>query len=706
MDIVELTKSNMLDYSGAVNQSRAIPDARTGLKPIHRKIIYEMYADKVLSNSKYKKCAYMVGQIIARFSEHGDAATYDALIRLSQPWIQRYPLIDLHGNGGTQFGDPSAAMRYVEARLHNLTELGFLHGLNKQNIDWIPNFTNEEMEPSTLPAIFPGLFCLPNQGIGYACACNFLTYNLKDVADLVNEYIKTGKIKTIYYDLASGGTFINPEVMNSIYKTGKGSVIIESKYYIDNQTIHITELPFNVMFDDIVEDIIKLCESEEIVSINNVYNNSGNDKLDLVIEVNKAYDPEDVINELFNKTKLRSNYGINQIALVGGQPKLLSMEDMLEIYINHNIDCIKREFSYDMLEAQKRIHILNGLTLAVSNIDKVVNIIRTSKNPKEKLISNFSLDEEQINAILNMRLGKLSRLEENNLQEELSEKEKLANYCKSVVESINRQKEILLERLQNLVEKFDDERRTQVIQKEIVKVKKNKKQKEEVVEDVIITFNKDGYIQNIPISEFKKTAVKYISSFKTNTSNMLLFFTNFGNAYRVKVSSIKKCGLKDKGIAASTLIKLQTSERVLNVLSMENDNDKPYVVFFTKNGMLKKAEKSIYFGNTQNLNGVKACGLTDDIILGIYPSNGDMAVIGTKNGMVIKFKLDDVSPQGKTSKGVTAINLQNDDKITCVAIVKKEDSVAINGKECKLKAQKRGGKGVKKFDSINRIEVI
>jgi len=254
MEIVDLFKSNMLDYASAVNQSRAIPDARTGLKPIHRKILYEMYVDKIKSDGKYKKCAYMVGQIIARFSEHGDAATYDALVRLSQTWIQRYPLLDFHGNSGSQFGDSQAAMRYTESKLSKLAEQGFLNNLDKNNVDWIPNFTNEEEEPSVLPAIFPGLFCLPNQGIGYACASNFLTMNLSEVCDGLVEFINTGNFPLLQYDLASGGSIINPKAMEKIYSTGKGAIIVDSNYTINGKTISFYEIPFNVMFDDIMEE--------------------------------------------------------------------------------------------------------------------------------------------------------------------------------------------------------------------------------------------------------------------------------------------------------------------------------------------------------------------------------------------------------------------------------------------------------------------
>lgn len=703
MEIVQLVKDNMLSYAGAVNQARAIPDSRTGLKPIHRKIIYEMYADKIRSSGKYKKCAYMVGQIIARFSEHGDSATYDALVRLAQPWIQRYPLLDFHGNSGSQFGDPSAAMRYTEAKLSKMTEDGMLFGLDKKNVDWIPNFTNEEEEPATLPAIFPGLFCLPNQGIGYAVSCNFLTYNLKDVGALIKTYIETGEINTIYYDLASGGVFINPEVMDQIYRAGKGSVLIEPKYSIKGNKISITELPFNVMFDDVMEEIIKLCEKEESLGVTAVKNNSGEGQIEMVIEVDFETSPQAVMNYLLQKTKLRSSYGVNQVALVDNKPVLLSMRDMLDVYINHNTECIYREHNYDYNKTLARIEILEGLTRALEDIENIITLIKNSANvarAKEELIKKYAFTEPQAKAILDMKLARLANLEKITINNELKEKREFAKYCQLVMSSQDKQKEVLVNRLSSLVKKYGDNRRTEVCKKEVVKIKTNAANVLATAaepEDVVITFNED-YIQNIPLKAYR--AKQYRNVFKTKTNNMLLLFSNKGLVYRISVEDIKQCAQKDKGTAIGSICKLSAGEKILNVSPMEPNNRYPYITWFTRSGLVKKSECAIYYGETRNLNGMKAAGLAeDDEFIYIAQSNGDYALIGTTAGMVIKFALDDVRPVGKTAKGVKAIALDENVVVSDAIIIPKDtQTILLNSKSKKVSAittQKRAGKGNK-----------
>lgn len=697
MEIVQLVKDNMLSYAGAVNQARAIPDSRTGLKPIHRKIVYEMYADKIKSSGKYKKCAYMVGQIIARFSEHGDSATYDALVRLAQPWIQRYPLLDFHGNSGSQFGDPSAAMRYTEAKLSKMVEDGMLHALEKKNVDWIPNFTNEEEEPATLPAIFPGLFCLPNQGIGYAVSCNFLTYNLKDVGNLIENYIKTGEINKIYYDLASGGVFINPDVMDQIYKTGKGTVQIEPKYIIDKNSISITELPFNVMFDDVMEEIIKLCEKEEDLGVIAVKNNSGAGNLEMIIETEKGVNAAAVMNYLMQKTKLRSTYGINQIALVDNKPMLLTMKDMLDIYIRHNVSCIQKEHEYDFGKALMRVEILEGLSKALEDIENIIALIKSSPSAaeaKDKLMQTYNFTEMQAKAILDMKLARLANLEKVAVNNELQEKKEFAKYCELVMSSAEKQKEILVDRLAKFVDAYGDERRTQVEEKTVHKVKNATSPTPEVVEDVVITFDGD-YIKNIPLKAYKNKNAR--NAFKTKTNNMLLLFSNLGQVYRLAVSDIKQV---EKGVAVGSICKLEANEKILNVSPMEPSNRYPYITWFTKSGLVKKSEHAIYYGDTRNLNGMKAAGLADDDeFIYIARSNGDYALLGTSDGMVIKFELDEVRPVGKTAKGVKAIALGKDAVVTSAIVVPKDaTNVYINNKATKLTqvtTQKRAGKGNK-----------
>lgn len=688
MNATELLQENMLDYAGAVNQLRAIPDARTGLKPIHRKILYEMYADKIRNAGKYKKCAYMVGQIIARFSEHGDAATYDALVRLAQPWIQRYPLLDFHGNYGSPFGDPQAAMRYTESKLSKLAEEGLLTNLNKNTVDWMPNFTAEEEEPTTLPAVFPGLFCLPSQGIGYATACNFLTYNLTEVCNGIISYLNGENFPILQYDLASGGTIINPSIMDSIYHTGKGSVIIESTYKIENQKIIITELPFNVMLDDVREEIIKYCQKEDYQGVEDIYNSSGKNNLELTIIVTTGHNPQTVIDVLMANTKLRNSYGINQVALVNNTPKLLTVQDMVNIYIEHNTSCIKREYEYDLAAARKRIHILEGLSIALENIDNVIDLIKKSETKAiaaVNLCEKYHLSREQADAILSMTLSRLTNMDQIAIANELQEKRKLALTCQEVIDSYQKQKDILSERLQDLASKFGDKRRTSVIQKDIPKVSTAKKAKELIIEDVIIVRTPQGYIKNIPIKAYRRNSTDNIV--KARTDDILLLFSSFGKMYRLKVSEIKQCTLIDKGIALGAILTLEPNEKILYMTNMNIDDKHPYITGVTKQGLVKKSDKTIFIGSTQNKRGMKCAGLNEgDNFIWFGETNGDCMILLTSDQMAIQFKLNEINPVGKTAKGVKGIALN--EKATVI-------QVKVGPESKKIPVQHRAGKGSK-----------
>lgn len=687
MNAINLIQDNMLDYAGAVNQLRAIPDARTGLKPIHRKILFEMYTDKIRSSGKYKKCAFMVGQIIARFSEHGDSATYDALVRLAQPWIQRYPLLDFHGNYGSQFGDPQAAMRYTESKLSKIAEEGFLSSLNKNNVDWMPNFTAEEEEPTTLPAIFPGLFCLPSQGIGYATACNFLTYNLKEVAQGIIDYLEGKDFPILQYDLASGGTIINPQIMDTIYKTGKGSVIIESKYEIKDNKVIITELPFNVMFDDVLEEIVKYCQENPSIGVDDAYNSSGKNNLEMTIVINKGQDAESIMNILMENTKLRNSYGVNQVALVDNMPKLLTTTDMANIYIKHNIECIKRELHFDINALKNRIEILEGLAKALEDIDNVIKIIKESKTSSEakiNLVKKYDLTDLQVNAILNMKLSKLANMERIAINNELQEKREKCLELEDILKSEGKQVDILKSRLRDLVAKFGDERRTQIEQKQIISNKKSNKEK--VIEDVVIVYTEKGYLKSIPLKAYRFTSDE-ITAIKARTDEMIILFSSIGKLYRLKVENIKQCSNKDKGTAIGAILNLATNEQILYVTSMNVDEKHPYITFVSKNGMIKKSDKTIYFSSVQTFKGMKCAGLKDDDnFVFICESNGDYLTMYSTDNMALQIELDKINISGKTAKGCIGMKLNDSQYIKTAAVNVVEDK--------KIPIRNRGGKGV------------
>lgn len=691
MEIVELIENNMLDYAGAVNQSRAIPDARTGLKPIHRKVLYEFYADKIKSSGKFHKCAKMVGSIIARFSEHGDSATYDALVRLSQPWIQRYPLLSFHGNNGSQFGDMPAAMRYTESRLSPLAEDGMLQGLDKKNVDWIPNFTQEEEEPATLPAIFPGLFCLPNQGLGYAASCHFVTYNLKEVSNYIFSLINGLELPLIYPDFASGGVLVNPQITSQVQNTGKGSYIVEGKYHVKDNKIIFTEIPFNISFDDIYDNIVELCKNGELVFITDLINDSGQGQLKLIIEINKSVKPEDALEIIFNKTKLRHSYPVNQTALVNNKVKLLTFKEMAEIYVEHNTTCIRKEHEYDFGKTCTRIEILEGLLIAVANIDKIIKIIRESVSPKEEISKAFpELTENQIKAILDMKLGRLSKLENEKLETELQEKKEYAAYCKSVIDSEDKQKEILVTRLQELVKKYGDERRTEVCQKEIKKISAaggTKNKVDAAPQDIIVTFDKNGYIKAVPVAQYKKPKNAIIASeFKCTTKDLILLFSSLGNCYRISAKDIGLSAANDKGKIATTIVQVEKNEKIIKVLSNTLDDKHPYVTSVTTDGKIKKTEKTDLIGTTRNLRGVKYIGLDNNEVFWCGETNGDYIHIGTTDECHIAFELEDIRATGKASKGVIAIKLNEGAQV---------NKCGLNMKPKDVEITKRAGKGKK-----------
>lgn len=710
-EISALLKENMLDYSAAVNQARAIPDARTGMKPIHRKVIYEMYADKIKSSGKYKKCAYMVGQIIARFSEHGDAATYDALVRLAQPWIQRYPLLDFHGNYGSPFGDDQAAMRYTEAKLSALTEDGLLATLDKQTVDWVPNFTNEEMEPSTLPAIFPGLFCLPNQGIGYGCACNFLTYNLDDVAKAISKYVRMNIFDNdLYYDLASGGTIINPQVMKQIHETGKGNVVIESKYTVEDNKIIITELPFNVMFDDVVDEIIKLCNKEDEADFNaitNIVNNSGDSKMELVIECQDAESVDPTLEALFNKTKLRTFAAVQQMALVDGKPKMLTTKDMMDIYIKHNCNCIYREYFYEMSKALDRIHILEGLLIAVNDIDNVIYIIRNSNNVSSELQQKYSLDEKQIKAILDMKLSRLSKLEIEKIKKELQEKQEKVKECKKVIDSPQEQKIIMLSRLDDLSKKYYSERRTAIVEKEISQVAAVSKKLVKGYgkpDNVLLSLNQDGYFKATRLTDSYRNVTEHnIGYFKATVEDYILVFTNLGRFFKIKADSFPMGKRTDKGTALGKLVKLLPEEIPL-LMTRLGDDSVDYILFVTKKGIAKKfAMRDFPLTQQQNLKGsdILLLGEGDKIVSAVTGTDIENIFITTTGGYCVRCASDDISYQGQKTRGITAISLRENDQVANAICCNEDDDFAVigYGGNCKLvkqnefALQSRGGRG-------------
>ena len=700
---------NFIDYAYAVNTDRSIPSAADGLKPVHRRILWSMYREKNTADKAHVKCARVVGDVIGKYHPHGDTSVYDAMTRLAQEWNVRYPLIDWHGNKGNIGGDGAAAMRYTEARLESLAQDGMLQNLNKNVVDMQPNYSEDLEEPVLLPAIFPNLLCNPNSGIGVAMACNWLPYNLRE---LINQVLiphlkeETTNYENIYPDFPTGGNIINKDKVRVINTTGRGSIIVDGCWKEEKRNgktlIVFYEIPYGTKIEyeeqgkakGIIPQLRKALQEEKIVGVADVRDESSK-TIRIVIECEPAANIESIVNQIYSETDLRKSFSANYVALVGKTPRLLSLFDVVSIYTSHNLECIRREYVYEYDKTAARVHVLEGLIWAVQHIDEVVKWIREGKDLCDL---TDCIDKVQRKAILDMRLGRLSKLEEEKLQDELKEKQEYLIYCKIMMDSAEARAELLIDRLQELDKKYGDDRRTSLEDKEIVKTAKGGSKKKIIIpEDVFVTFTSTGYLKSIPARSYKRAGRETVV--KCQTTDMILLFSSLGKVYRLKVDSIKQCGVRDKGTAAGALLNLDKNESILNIFSMNTDEKHPYVVGFTRYGLVKKSEKSLFVGTTQNKNGLKAATLNEgDEYIGWYECNGDYAVVLSSDNYVIKFDLHDVNTVGKTARGVKAITL-NDGKYVLDATVVSPQVDAINilrynnlhNKDLTL--QKRGGKG-------------
>lgn len=618
-------------------------------------------------------------------------AIYETFARMSQPFINNVPEVDFHGANGNIIlgGDAIAADRYTEARLSKITEDYMLNGIDKNTVPMVLNFSEDEYMPTVLPSLFPRLLVNGAQGIGVSVANTWLPHNLMDTINVIGKYIKHGELdySEYYPDFPTGGTIINKDELSIINETGKGRVILQAKYRIERKNIIFYEMPYQVYIEPVIEKIKEQVEKGELTGIKDVINKCDKKNIALVIECQRSYNPEEVIEQLFQQTPLRSQYNANQNGIISKTPVLLNLQQTIDVYVAHNLQCIKNEHKFDLDNANKRIEILEGLSKAIAHIDEIVSIIRKSENTKvakETLSSSFGFTENQAKAILEMRLSKLTKLDGVAVDSELEEKKKVAEFCGQVVESEELQKDILLKRLKEMGKKYKTERRTQVIQKEVKKEKKVAGKSVAAPEPIVITFNSIGYLQRVPVAQYRNNDFPH---FKATTTDNILLFTSAGRFFRIAVSSVKECGPKDKGTAIGSIIKLEPQEKVIQVLSNEFNEKRPYVFFAMENGIVKKAEKTVYMGDTRNMKGQTAVK-TDSTVVGIFESNGDDCLLETNAGFRIRFDAEEVRASGKNSAGVKGIALQDGDFVVKCKIVSK-DTVT------KTLRQKRGGKGKK-----------
>ncbi len=710
-DLTNELGQNFIEYAVAVNTDRAIPDAKSGLKPVAKRILYGAFDGGYAFSKPHVKCANIVGNVMADWHPHGDASIYGALVRLAQPWVMRYPLIDFHGSMGNRDGDGPAAYRYTEARLAKLSEEGMLAGIKKKNVDFITNYSETKDEPITLPAIFPNLLCNPNTGIGVAMACNWLPHNLGEVAQAIYDYMDGKEPSIPGPDFPTGGLIINKNELPAIVKSGHGSVKLRGKYEVDGNNIIFYEIPYGVATEALMTAIGEACDDERIKGVENIRNESNRKGFRLVIECEKGANLNNIINCLFKETDLQTSISYNQVALIDKVPTDMGLIDCIKIYIQHNTECITRETEFDKKKAEDKLEIVEGLLRALEDIDNIINLIKKSASAaaaKDELMKQYHFTEPQAKAIVDMKLGKLAGLEKMEILEEKN----------TLIESIaalnlilaNPQAE-LRKRLQSLVATYGDARRTELTQITVAKEEKEIQFVEP--EKCVVVLTEAGTIKRIPTASFRaqkrngkgiKTQEDITSMvLRTNTIDNLMIFSNKGQMYRLLVNDIPVGTNTTKGTPVKALVSMEQDEEPATMYSIYRDTEAKYVLFVTKNGIVKKTTLEEYT-NTKKKNGIGAIVLREgDSLAAVSLVKDEPLIIVSKQGYVIRFDSMEIGSTSRMTTGVKGINLGADDEVVAALPIRnKDDALAIFSETGLAKkilpkevvAQKRGGKGL------------
>ena len=711
-DLTKELGQNFIEYAVAVNSDRAIPDAKSGLKPVAKRIIYGTF-DKGHSSAKpHVKCADIVGSVMGEWHPHGDSSIYGALVRLAQPWVMRYPLIDFHGSMGNRDGDGPAAYRYTEARLAKLSEEGMLCGIKKNNVDYIPNYSETKDEPVTLPALFPNLLCNPNTGIGVAVACNWLPHNLREVATAIYDYLD-GKEPTLPGpDFPTGGLIINKNDIPNIMRTGHGSVKLRGKYNLEDNNIVFYELPYGVATEDLMNEIGAAADEGKINGIKNIRNESNRKGFRLVIECEKGAPLATIINLLFKETSLQTSISYNQVALVDKTPTELTLKDCIKIYVEHNIECIRRETEFDLVKAKAKLEVVEGLLKALEDIDNIIALIKASTSAaaaKIALMEKYSFSDAQAKAIVDMKLGRLAGLERIEIENEKKELIHLIESLNAILENLEYELRL---RLANLVEKFGDPRRTELSQ--AVDTTKEEKEIEFVEpEKCVVVMTEGGTIKRIPQTSFRsqKRNTKGVKTqedvtscvIRTNTIDALMIFTNQGNMYRLLVDNIPVGTNVSKGTPITGLIEMEENEKPTVIYSIYRDTDAKYILFVTKGGLVKKTSLEEYT-KTKKKNGILAINIKDnDELASVFLVKDEDIILITELGNAIRFNSMEIGATSRATSGVKGIGLKEGDAVSlALPIHDPNDQLGIFlssgiGKKIKLSelpAQKRAGKGL------------
>ncbi len=743
VDINREMRKSFLDYSMSVIVSRALPDVRDGLKPVHRRILYTMFENGLEPNKPYRKCADTVGNVLGKYHPHGDSSVYDAMVRLAQDFSMRYMLVDGHGNFGSVDGDPPAAYRYTESKLSKIS-LEMVTDIDKETVDFMPNFDDRLKEPTVLPSRFPNLLVNGSSGIAVGMATNIPPHNLGEAVDAMCMLIDNpdAEVADIMEcmpgpDFPTGGIIMGRSGIRAAYATGRGKIIVRAKTEIVEAKngrfkIIVTELPYVVNKARLIENIAELVKDKRIDGISNIEDHSDRNGMHIEIDIKREASPQVVLNQLFMLTQLQSTFGCIMLAIVNGEPKILTLKEMLQHYIDHQVDVITRRTIYDLRKAQERAHILEGLKIAIDNIDEVIAIIRKSKDQstaKAGLMERFGLDELQAQAIVQMRLGQLTNMERTKIEDEIAAlAAKIAEY-NEILASETRKLELVKEEAIAVRNKYADPRRTEIcaISGEV--------DIEDLIprEDCVVTMTKFGYIKRLAEDTYKlqRRGGRGVSGmsrkeddiatemFISNSHDYILFFTDKGRVYRLKCYEIPESSRQSKGMNIANLLPIATDEKVTSMIRVPEFDEDKYLIMVTREGIIKRIELNAY--NTARKGGLIALDLNDgDELAWVKMTDGNSdVIIATRLGMAIRFNENDVRPMGRQARGVKALKLKENDTVVGMSVIDEDGYVLTVSKTgygrlslpSDYRTQNRGGKGltnyhVDKYGEVAALSVV
>jgi DNA gyrase subunit A len=728
-NIEDEMKDSYMDYSMSVIVSRALPDVRDGLKPVHRRVLYGMNELGLQYNRSYKKSARVVGEVLGKYHPHGDTAVYDTIVRMVQDFSLRYPLVDGQGNFGSIDGDSPAAMRYTEVRMSKISS-ELLRDLNKDTIDWRLNFDETLNEPVVMPSVFPNLLCNGGSGIAVGMATNIPPHNLREIVDGIigtidNPDISVEELMQLISgpDFPTGGIIYGELGIKEAYTTGRGKIIVRGRANVEHgrnsrSSIIISEMPYQVNKAGLIEKIAELVRHKKLDGIIDIRDESDRDGLRVVIDLKREAQPEIVLNQLYKHTQLQVTFGIINISLVDGVPRVLNLRQMIQYFIDHRHEVILRRTRYELAEAEKRAHILEGLKIALDNIDEIIALIKKSRDTesaKNNLMKKFGLSEVQAKAILDMRLQRLTGLERKKIEEEYKELIKTIERLRSILENVNLQLQIIKEELIELRDAYGDDRRTEIVKNfEEFSI-------EDMIaeEDMVITISRDGFIKRFPVSGYRRQHRNTRGStgavtkgedfiehlFIASTHHYILFFTNLGRCYWLKVHELPQVGKAGKGRAIINMIQISKEENITAFVTVKEFKDDAYLIMATRKGMVKKTVLSAY--GKPRRDGINAIKINQgDELIEVKSTDGTSDVIlATTQGMAIRFNESEVRNMGRVAAGVRGIKLTKNDFVIGMVVVNREGtllSVTQNGfgkrtwiKEYRL--THRAGKGIKNF---------